>query len=261
MRVDGESRPKRHALRGGEVVAVEAPAPAAEADVAARRGSPSPTRTSTCSWSTSRRASSSIRRAGTGRGRSCRRWPAAWPAATTPSARASCTGWTATRPGLLVLARSEPAHAALKAALQAREITREYTALVEGRPPARRGTIDAPLGRDRRVRTRVSTETDEPREAVTHFEVRRGAARRHAARGPARDGPHAPDPRAPARDRPSGRGRSRVRRRGPPRPAPPVPPRRPAGLRPPGHRRGAGRALAAAPSELAAGLRRARGEE
>jgi 23S rRNA pseudouridine1911/1915/1917 synthase len=73
--------------------------------------------------------------------------------------------------GLLVLARSEPAHAALKAALQAREITREYTALVEGRPPARRGTIDAPLGRDRRVRTRVSTETDEPREAVTHFEV------------------------------------------------------------------------------------------
>src|ERR671913_460074 len=35
--------------------------------------------------------------------------------------------------GLLVLARSEPAHAALKAALQARQITREYAALVEGR--------------------------------------------------------------------------------------------------------------------------------
>ena len=69
--------------------------------------------------------------------------------------------------GLLVLARDEPTHAAL----QAREITREYTALVEGRPPARRGTIDAPLGRDRRVRTRRSTETDEPREAITHFEV------------------------------------------------------------------------------------------
>ncbi len=50
---------------------------------------------------------------------------------------------------------------------------REYLALVEGRPPARRGTIDAPLGRDRRVRTRVSTDTDEPREAVTHFEVER----------------------------------------------------------------------------------------
>ena len=50
---------------------------------------------------------------------------------------------------------------------------REYLALVEGRPPARRGTIDAPLGRDRRIRTRVSTDTDDGREAITHFEVER----------------------------------------------------------------------------------------
>ncbi len=75
--------------------------------------------------------------------------------------------------GLLVVARSDAVHAALKASLAARELVREYLALVEGRPPARRGTIDAPLGRDRRVRTRVSTETDEPREAVTHFELER----------------------------------------------------------------------------------------
>ncbi len=73
--------------------------------------------------------------------------------------------------GLLVMARDDAAHAALKAQLQARTIVREYLALVEGRPPARRGRIDAPLGRDRRVRTRVSTETDEPRPAVTHFEL------------------------------------------------------------------------------------------
>jgi 23S rRNA pseudouridine1911/1915/1917 synthase len=73
--------------------------------------------------------------------------------------------------GLLVMARDDAAHAALKAQLKARTLTREYLALVEGRPPARRGTIDAPLGRDRRVRTRVSTETDEPRDAITHFEV------------------------------------------------------------------------------------------
>ena len=46
-------------------------------------------------------------------------------------------------------------------------------ALVEGRPPARRGTIDAPLGRDRRVRTRMSSDTDDPRPAVTHFETER----------------------------------------------------------------------------------------
>jgi 23S rRNA pseudouridine1911/1915/1917 synthase len=75
--------------------------------------------------------------------------------------------------GLLVLARCERAHAALQAALQAREIDREYLALVEGRPAARRGTIDAPLGRDRRIRTRMSTDTDEPREAVTHFAAER----------------------------------------------------------------------------------------
>ena len=75
--------------------------------------------------------------------------------------------------GLLLLARDEETHAALQAALRARQITREYLALVEGRPPARRGTIDAPLGRDRRVRTRISSDTDDPHHAVTHFETER----------------------------------------------------------------------------------------
>jgi len=75
--------------------------------------------------------------------------------------------------GLLVLARSDAVHAALQGALRAREIVREYLALVEGRPGARRGTIDAPLGRDRRMRTRMSTDADAPREAVTHFETER----------------------------------------------------------------------------------------
>jgi 23S rRNA pseudouridine1911/1915/1917 synthase len=75
--------------------------------------------------------------------------------------------------GLLVVARSEAVHRALKNALSERRILREYLALVEGRPPARTGTIDAPIGRDRRVRTRMSTDTDEPREARTHFEIER----------------------------------------------------------------------------------------
>jgi 23S rRNA pseudouridine1911/1915/1917 synthase len=79
--------------------------------------------------------------------------------------------------GLLVVARSEAVHRALRAALQARAITREYLALVDGRPPARTGTIDAPLGRDRRVRTRITTDTDEPREAVTHFVLDRALPR------------------------------------------------------------------------------------
>src|SRR5215210_7427463 len=73
--------------------------------------------------------------------------------------------------GLLVVARSEQVHAALKAQLKARGILREYLALVEGRPSARSGTIEAPLGRDRRVRTRISTDTADGRAAVTHFDT------------------------------------------------------------------------------------------
>ena len=75
--------------------------------------------------------------------------------------------------GLLVVARSEAAWERLKDMIRDREVTREYLALVDGRPRARTGTIDAPLGRDRRIRTRHSTDTDEPREAVTHFAVER----------------------------------------------------------------------------------------
>ncbi len=75
--------------------------------------------------------------------------------------------------GLLVVAKGEAVHRALRALLARRAITREYLALVEGRPPARTATIDAPIGRDRRRRTRMSTDTDEPRAAVTHFKLER----------------------------------------------------------------------------------------
>src|SRR5436305_637984 len=50
---------------------------------------------------------------------------------------------------------------------------REGERLVVVRPPARVGTIDAPIGRDRRARTKHSIATDTPREAVTHFTVER----------------------------------------------------------------------------------------
>ena len=75
--------------------------------------------------------------------------------------------------GLLVVAKTEEAHRRLRALMKARRIEREYLALVEGRPPARTGTIDAPLGRDRRERKRMSVDTDVPRTAVTHFAVER----------------------------------------------------------------------------------------
>jgi 23S rRNA pseudouridine1911/1915/1917 synthase len=73
--------------------------------------------------------------------------------------------------GLLVVARSGEAHAALSAAIAAREVRRHYTALVEGTPGSRTGTIDAALGRDHRAPERVIVGGRRPRPAVTHFEV------------------------------------------------------------------------------------------
>jgi 23S rRNA pseudouridine1911/1915/1917 synthase len=75
--------------------------------------------------------------------------------------------------GLLVVARSEEALSRLQAALADRLIEREYLALVEGRPPARSGTIEAPVGRDPRVRTRMAVGGANPREARTHFVLER----------------------------------------------------------------------------------------
>ncbi|HZC29945.1 MAG TPA: RluA family pseudouridine synthase [Gaiellaceae bacterium] len=73
--------------------------------------------------------------------------------------------------GLLVVARSAEAHRRLESMIRKRALTREYLALVVGRPRSQRGTIDAPIGRDRHDPLRHSLDTDSPREAVTHFEV------------------------------------------------------------------------------------------
>jgi 23S rRNA pseudouridine1911/1915/1917 synthase len=78
--------------------------------------------------------------------------------------------------GLLVLARSEEVLRRLQAALADRLIEREYLALVEGRPPARTGTIEAPIGRDPRVRTRMAVGGAGQREARTHFTLERSLA-------------------------------------------------------------------------------------
>ncbi|HEY7836454.1 MAG TPA: RluA family pseudouridine synthase [Solirubrobacteraceae bacterium] len=75
--------------------------------------------------------------------------------------------------GLMVVARSEEAHRRLQAALSARQVEREYIALVEGRPPSRTGTIDAPVGRDPRLRTRMAVGGAAAREARTRFTLER----------------------------------------------------------------------------------------
>jgi 23S rRNA pseudouridine1911/1915/1917 synthase len=75
--------------------------------------------------------------------------------------------------GLLVVAKSDSVHRALKALLASRRLRREYLTLVDGHPPARTGTIDAPIGRHRRDRKLMSIDSDAPREARTHFEIER----------------------------------------------------------------------------------------
>jgi 23S rRNA pseudouridine1911/1915/1917 synthase len=73
--------------------------------------------------------------------------------------------------GLLVVARSDEAHRRLQQLLRRRRLEREYLALVRGRPRSSAGRIEAAIGRDRSDPTRISLDTDTPREAVTNFEL------------------------------------------------------------------------------------------
>jgi 23S rRNA pseudouridine1911/1915/1917 synthase len=75
--------------------------------------------------------------------------------------------------GLLVVAKNDGVHRELKSLLARRLLRREYAALVDGRPSARTGTIEAPIGRDRRDRALMSIDSDAPRAARTHFEIER----------------------------------------------------------------------------------------
>jgi len=73
--------------------------------------------------------------------------------------------------GLLVVARTDRAHAALQKQVQRREVERAYLALARGRLASRTGTIDAPIGRASRQRHRMAVSGAASREARTHFEV------------------------------------------------------------------------------------------
>ncbi len=72
--------------------------------------------------------------------------------------------------GLLVVARTPAAHRHLVDAFSRREVHRTYVALVWGRVEADAGTIEAPIGRSHRHRTRM-TVTSSGRDAVTHYRV------------------------------------------------------------------------------------------
>ncbi len=75
--------------------------------------------------------------------------------------------------GLLIVAKTDRAHAVLAAQLEARRIERTYLAVVWGRLPQRSGTVDAPVGRSAFDRKRMDVTALRGRQAVTHYAVER----------------------------------------------------------------------------------------
>jgi 23S rRNA pseudouridine1911/1915/1917 synthase len=71
--------------------------------------------------------------------------------------------------GLLVVAKTVESQASLVTQLAERSMKRVYLALVQGDPPAS-GTIDAPVGRDAKVRTRMAV-THRGKAARTSYKV------------------------------------------------------------------------------------------
>lgn len=73
--------------------------------------------------------------------------------------------------GLLMVAKHDTAHQRLSEQLAARSVIRKYVAVVNGNLPHDRGTIDAPIGRDRYDRKKFAVDVNGGKPAVTHFRV------------------------------------------------------------------------------------------
>ncbi|MDM5198798.1 RluA family pseudouridine synthase [Fictibacillus enclensis] len=73
--------------------------------------------------------------------------------------------------GLLMVAKNDMAHESLVNQLKAKTTKRKYKAIVHGVMPHVRGTIDAPIGRDKTDRQKMTVTDENSRDAVTHFNV------------------------------------------------------------------------------------------
>lgn len=73
--------------------------------------------------------------------------------------------------GLLVVAKSDEVHIALSRQLMERTVMRIYQAVVWGRMPAEEGEIDAPIGRSRSDRKKMTVVREGGRDAVTFYSV------------------------------------------------------------------------------------------
>lgn len=73
--------------------------------------------------------------------------------------------------GLLIVAKTDAAHAGLAEQIKAHSFTREYEAVAMGRFKELSDTIDAPIGRNPNDRKKMCVTEKNSRNAVTHFEV------------------------------------------------------------------------------------------
>lgn len=73
--------------------------------------------------------------------------------------------------GLLLVAKNDKAHLFLSEELKEHKIKRTYVALVHGLIKFDTGTIDAPIGRDKNDRKKMSVTKDNSKDSITHFKV------------------------------------------------------------------------------------------
>jgi 23S rRNA pseudouridine1911/1915/1917 synthase len=73
--------------------------------------------------------------------------------------------------GLLVVAKSDRAHQKLAEQFSTRQVSKTYLALVHNWPKSDTGSIDDPIGRDPKNRTRMSVTGIDPRTALSHYTV------------------------------------------------------------------------------------------
>ena len=72
--------------------------------------------------------------------------------------------------GLIVIAKTDEAHARLSEQFAARTVKKFYRAVLDGNLKSDSGTVDAPIGRDRKNRLKMAVASD-GRHAVTKYEV------------------------------------------------------------------------------------------
>ncbi len=73
--------------------------------------------------------------------------------------------------GLLVIAKNDDAHNGLAAQLKVHSMTRVYTCIVRGHFDKPKGTVNAPIGRNKNDRKKMAVTPYNSKNAVTHFEV------------------------------------------------------------------------------------------